>query len=221
MQEPNIDSAVVNYAIALLSHYGFELRGYTAEELVNLWLKNYPANWVRLAVIEALYQGRYKAVSVEQMLTVWCRRGQPVYRFNGEFERLISRKLPQNLTASLGTASTDLLQDYNLPLLTPCSQDTTVESQMPQQDTLSDDTTIQEDFTQTAVPLDDEPPNTRTNATFSPTYEADWSRSEVTKQPIDQFTPQLDSSDFYLKLKAVVQHQEGIAPIVATPPIEE
>jgi predicted lipoprotein with Yx(FWY)xxD motif len=97
MREPTTDSAVA-YAVALLSHYGFELRGYKAEELVNLWLRNYQANWVRLGVIEALYQGRYKAVSVEQILAVWARRGQPIYRFNHEFERLISRKLPQNLT---------------------------------------------------------------------------------------------------------------------------
>src|ERR671917_232976 len=111
--EPIKDSAVA-YAVALLSHYGFELRGYKAQELVNLWLRSYPTKWIRLSVIEALYQGRYKAVSVEQILAVWARRGQPIYRFNHEFERLISRKLPQSLTARHNTARTDLSQEISL-----------------------------------------------------------------------------------------------------------
>ncbi|MCA1994263.1 MAG: hypothetical protein LDL41_19785, partial [Coleofasciculus sp. S288] len=167
MREPTTDSIVVSYAIALLGHYGFELRGYTAEELVNLWLNNYPAHWIRLAVIEALYQGRYKAVSVEQLLAVWFRRGQPVYRFNGEFERLISRKLPQNLTAPLGAASTDLLQEYNLPLLSPSSEDTADEQAIHEdwtddstptscEDTPLPDMTTCDEYTKTLIPPDNE-----------------------------------------------------------------
>src|ERR687886_438358 len=126
MREPSTDS-VVAYAVALLNHYKFELRGYTANELVNLWLRNYPANWVRMGVIEALYQGRYKAVSVEQILAVWGRRGQPIYRFTHEFERLISRKLPQNLTIPLNASSTQVSQDVNLQPLNPASPELTKE----------------------------------------------------------------------------------------------
>ncbi|HBE17313.1 MAG TPA: hypothetical protein DEG17_18370 [Cyanobacteria bacterium UBA11149] len=104
------DSAIA-YAVVLLKHYGFELRGYTPEELVNLWLNNYQANWIRLAVIESLYRGRYKAISVEQILSIWLRRGQPSHRFNGEFERLISRKLPKKLTACFQDNITDFNDD--------------------------------------------------------------------------------------------------------------
>src|SRR5919202_5459180 len=118
MSEPTTDP-VIAYAVALLSHYKFELRGYTAQELVNLWLRNYPAIWVRLGVIEALYQGRYKAVSVEQILAVWGRRGQPIHRFNHEFERLISRKLPQKLAANRITRSTDLSLETSLSIFIP------------------------------------------------------------------------------------------------------
>lgn len=114
MREPTTDSAVA-YAIALLSHYGFELRGYTAQELVDLWLPIYPASWVRLAVIEALYQGRYKAVSVDQILGVWARRGQPFYRFTHEFERLISRKLPQHWATPSDASSAALTVTYPDP----------------------------------------------------------------------------------------------------------
>ena len=96
MTELTYDSAVAQ-TVALLNHYGFDLKGYTAEELIAQWLTVYTAVWIRLAAIEALYQGRYKAISVEQILNAWGRRGTPNFHFNGDFERLICRKLPQNL----------------------------------------------------------------------------------------------------------------------------
>ncbi len=94
-------------AVLLLANYSFDLGRYKAAELVEQWLSSYPAEWVLLATIEALYQGRYKAKSVEQILTIWRRRQQPLYHFNQEFERLICRKLPAHLTSegSLGTYS--------------------------------------------------------------------------------------------------------------------
>lgn len=224
MREPTTDSAVA-YAVALLSHYNFELRGYPPEELVNLWLEKYQANWVRLGVIEALYQGRYKAVSVEQILAVWARRGQPIYRFTHEFERLISRKLPQSLTAPLNKKSTDLSYEYSLPPLTPSSFDTPEETGQQEaivqdetpttiQTTLPPATTaLEEDLTQLPAKSDELLPEALTNASSQPTYDADWSRCEVSKPPIDQFTPPPDSSGFYLKLKAVVQQQEEITQV--------
>lgn len=84
----------VAQAIALLSHYGFDTKPYTAAERVGHWLEDYEANWIRFAIIEALYQGRYKALSVEHILSMWARRGQPSQHFNGDFERIICRKLP-------------------------------------------------------------------------------------------------------------------------------
>lgn len=225
MREPTTDSAVA-YAVALLSHYNFELRGYQAEELVNLWLEKYQANWVRLGVIEALYQGRYKAVSVEQILAVWTRRGQPIYRFTHEFERLISRKLPQSLTAPLNRKSTELTYEYSLPPLTGSSLDlpeesgrheamvhdeapTTIQTTVPPAATV-----LEEDLTQIPIQSDELLPDSLTNVSHkSSAYDADWSRCEVSKPPIDQFTPPPDSSGFYLKLKAVVQQQEETSPV--------
>jgi hypothetical protein len=89
-----------NLAIALLINYSFDLSGYTANELVERWQTQYPLNWLHLAVIEALYQGRYKAVSVQQILVFWQRRDQATYHFNMEFERMICSKFPQSLTSS-------------------------------------------------------------------------------------------------------------------------
>jgi hypothetical protein len=83
-------------AAELLTHYSFDLGGFTVERLIDYWLREYPVNWLRPALVEALYQGRYKAVSVTQILTLWKRRGQPLYHFNHEFERMICGKFPRN-----------------------------------------------------------------------------------------------------------------------------
>jgi len=87
-------------AEALLVHYSFDLGGYRARDLVSRWRKQYPDSWLRLAVIEALYQGRYKAVSAQQILNLWHRRGQATYHFNLEFEGLICSNFPEKLTSS-------------------------------------------------------------------------------------------------------------------------
>lgn len=96
MTDPVIDPAVTAL-VNLLLHYSFEQQELAAQEQVNQWLQTYPAAWVRLALIEALYQGRYKSISVEQFLVFWQRRGQPIYHFSHEFERLVSHNLPQKL----------------------------------------------------------------------------------------------------------------------------
>uniref|UniRef100_UPI0025B3DEB7 hypothetical protein n=1 Tax=Trichocoleus desertorum TaxID=1481672 RepID=UPI0025B3DEB7 len=94
MTESVKDSVSAN-AAALLIHYSFDLNGCTVDELVTSWSSTYQPLWVRSAVIEALYQGRYKAISVEQILALWRRRGQPLYHFNHEFERIVCSKFPQ------------------------------------------------------------------------------------------------------------------------------
>lgn len=88
-------NTTVELVAALLTHYSFDLGGATIGELIKRWLSDYPANWVRAAAIEALYRGRYKAISVDQMLTVWQRRGVALHQFNHEFERLVCADLPQ------------------------------------------------------------------------------------------------------------------------------
>ena len=99
MTELNCDLAVAQ-AIALIKSYSFDTNGNPAEKLVQQWLHNYQGNWVRLAAIEALYLGRYKSVSIEQIMAVWFRIGTPNIHFKGEFERLICRKLPKHLVVA-------------------------------------------------------------------------------------------------------------------------
>lgn len=91
-------SAVTKAAERLLLQYGFDLAGDDSEALFDQWLRVYPPRWIRLAIIEALYQGRYKAISVEQLLVFWLRRGEAQTHFNSEFEAMICRNLPRDLS---------------------------------------------------------------------------------------------------------------------------
>jgi hypothetical protein len=211
MNEPPKDPAAA-HAIALLSHYGFELGGYATEELVARWLETYQASWVRLAVIEALFQGRYKAVSVEQILAVWARRGQPNYRFNHDFERLICRKLPQNLAEFSEETTTHRSQEASLPPqpaweLPPVEDKPSLSQAIAQEETPPAVPNEGDDIAQTPVPPDERLVEVMHQA--STTYTADWSRGEGNKQPIDRFTPPPDTSEFYRKLKAVARQQES------------
>ena len=92
-------SNVLTEAAALLIYYSFELCGETVSTLIKRLRSDVQSGWVRLAVIEALYQGRYKAISVEQILAFWHRRGQPVCHFNMEFERIVCSRMRLDLIA--------------------------------------------------------------------------------------------------------------------------
>jgi hypothetical protein len=86
-------------AAALLTYYGTEgTRLSVRVKLLARWLKLYPEPWVRAALIESIYQGRYKTVSVEQLLERWQHRGQPVCHFNSEFARFICQNIPRELS---------------------------------------------------------------------------------------------------------------------------
>ena len=85
-------------ARSLIDSYAFDLGYDDVEKLFKYWLDLYSATWIRLATIEALYLGRYKVISVEQILHVWLRLGTPNTHFTYEFERLICRKLPKHLS---------------------------------------------------------------------------------------------------------------------------
>ncbi|MBW4654689.1 MAG: hypothetical protein KME20_16860 [Kaiparowitsia implicata GSE-PSE-MK54-09C] len=88
MTQPLNDPAFTMTA-DLLTRYSFDMGAFSAPQLVGYWMRTYPLAWVRAAIIEALYQGRYKSISVGQILSIWQRRGQPLYHFNFEFEQMI------------------------------------------------------------------------------------------------------------------------------------
>ncbi len=72
-----------------LIRYGFDLAQREAEAWVLEWTQRFPVHWIPMALLEALYQGRYKAASVEQLLLLWGRRGEPRLGFGLDFSRRI------------------------------------------------------------------------------------------------------------------------------------
>lgn len=186
-----IDAAkntTADFAASLLIHYSFDLGGYPAKELIAVWLNNYSASWVRCAVIEALYQGRYKAVSVEQILAFWQRRGLAVYHFNHEFERLVC-----GMPAKAGEPPTHTAQqaisDNNSadPIVTALNVEADVTANIPP---VVNGAKITQRRDSVSANKQKSPPSTN--------------------QPqIEHFTPEADDiGDFYSKLKAIAQHSE-------------
>jgi hypothetical protein len=116
-REPGENPAAAD-SVALLNYY-FELGDFTPEALLEEWLERYPAHWIRLAIIESLYQGRYKAISISQILEVWHRRHQVLQHFNYDFECLVCNNLPGN---SSETSAPDIPSDET-PSETPSAQD--------------------------------------------------------------------------------------------------
>ncbi len=90
-------------AITLIKSFSLELEQYSPESQVLYWLNQYRAAWIRDAIIEAVYQGRYKVISVEHILSIWQRRGQPVCHFTSGFEQVIAAQLgtPLHLSPSM------------------------------------------------------------------------------------------------------------------------
>lgn len=91
MTSPSGSNRDLEQACLLLQEYSFELGGFNPQELVRFWQQTLAVEpvWIRAAVLEALYLGRYKAFSVEQILHMWKRRRQSMRHFNHDFERVV------------------------------------------------------------------------------------------------------------------------------------
>lgn len=85
----------------LLHNYSFESAEVDLSNLVFNWLNLYPSKWVVAAIVEAIYQGRYKVESVSRILNSWHEKGYPSHHFDYDFADVVCKKL-----ASLGNIST-------------------------------------------------------------------------------------------------------------------
>jgi hypothetical protein len=83
------NEAAIAIAVSLLFHY-FELDIPSARGMAHMWAQRYPIEWISPAVLESLYQGRYRAVSVEQILGIWKRRNTPISHYPSEFARMFA-----------------------------------------------------------------------------------------------------------------------------------
>ncbi|MEM0981874.1 MAG: hypothetical protein AAGH78_16580 [Cyanobacteria bacterium P01_H01_bin.58] len=213
-------------ACSLLSEYSFELVGFRPSQLVALWQEQLAADssWIRSAVIEALYQGRYKALSVEQILKVWKRRGHPLKHFNHEFERVVLGPIDPMASryAPMTTLSpSEFLmpqQESKTPLL---AQDPEASEGVTSQSSVELEATVE-------LPPTDLPevlPNSHTETSDMPeAIDMQESRGQVPlpvpqqpaaiytqsvtfsqPEPIQSFVPQPQTSEAYWRLQSVVR----------------
>ena len=105
-------------AITLITSFSLELNAYSPESQVLYWLNHYKAAWIRDAVIEAIYQGRYKIISVQHILAIWQRRGQPVRHFTTGFEQVIASHLgaPIHLPTNLASQPSHVSRNDSHPV---------------------------------------------------------------------------------------------------------
>ncbi|WP_009543729.1 hypothetical protein [Crocosphaera subtropica] len=202
-----------------MTRYGFEIKEISISELIETWIASYSVYWIRLAIVEALYQGRYKAISVEHILALWKRLGHPTYHFTYEFERFITRNLFFEEVNNHQKREEEQPEEQSL---TPEESVKTVPKNSISL------TPIQELVKKIAIPISiaSEKLNSKTN----PKAFLNDVVSEKVEQPnlaiaqkelesptpsdqgktpstINQFVPHSDSSDFYGKLRAVAYKQ--------------
>lgn len=226
--------------VELLTRYSFDLSGHSVERLTGYWLSRYPQSWVRLAVIEALYQGRYKAISVEQILNLWRRRGKPLHHFNSEFERIICSRFPKTLRSFVPPKRPKQTHGTDA---SPAAQ-AGAGSRQPEPQPPAPKPEAAMGAAASTEPAPPFPPAAETlevTDTLSAEREPgslseaeveqllSWSRMNAGKYPIHQFVPTPEASDFYSKLKAVahdtiVRHSrapQNPPPIAPNPSDEE
>ena len=219
-----IQDRLASETASLLTCYGFELKGYSASILIHQWLKRFSSLWIRLAVIEALHQGRYKAISVEHILDRWTRLGQPNPHFPHEFERFICQKLPRNYLDN-HLFEVDHLSDRPKPvhkirtfadgsslaavpdpewMLTSNNQP----SLSPQNEIeVVDETALTIDaITETTLPTKISPETSQPQSLKGTKNKFNRKNNNIHKS-IRRFTPVLDNSSLYNKLRAVAHGQ--------------
>lgn len=188
-------------ACLLLREYSFDLGGYCPEQLIALWQYHLQteASWVRAAVIEALYQGRYKAISVEQILRVWQRRGQPLRHYNHEFERVVFGPLgaKANRHAHLPPRHAPASASDSAPASMSADADQEADSPAAEAVTASPEPGVPTDVAQIPVSFKGDRATAADNAPPIDPFSH--------PAPIQKFQPQLPSSEFYYRLQAVAR----------------
>lgn len=196
----------------LLSQYNFDLGGWNINRLIDRWLQTYPAEWLRSAAIEALYQGRYKAISVEQILAVWQRRKRPLPHFNSEFERMICSEISPFTRPESSSASLPLSATAEEPQSTP-PEPTQPEAIEPYHPPSVDSGKLARlhEAEASAIAPDTIAPYHPPHIDSGKLAHLKSSRlmavvDRMTAAPIDRFVPDPTPPNFYAKLRAVAQH---------------
>ncbi|MBC7880173.1 MAG: hypothetical protein H7Y37_02470 [Anaerolineae bacterium] len=104
-------------APTVLRAYGFEMdESLLAQTLAN-WEDHYCREWLMLALVEALHQGRYKLMSVGQILVCWARRGEPRISFDRDFQRMVLAEDWQPIVTPLPLVLPILRSEERIPVV--------------------------------------------------------------------------------------------------------
>ena len=186
MANPNLSPEVISI-LKLLREYSFDIDHYSSEVLISQWVQQFGYRWVGNAITEALYQGRYKIISVDHILQLWQRRGQPIRHFSREFESIILGPIP--LSDPINLEDRDTIPSPSPPpptqLETPAVEDTAIPP-----------TPIE------AVPLPAVPIPVPDFRPILEDFPSVWVNSI---DGIPPFVPRSQSSDLHQRLRAVVQ----------------
>lgn len=186
--------------ISLMTSYSFDTNQYSVEAIVRQWQENYRVHWIYLATIEALYLGRYKAVSIEQIMNGWYRRGQPNTHFNGDFERVICRKLPRHLSTSEPVERSPQQQE---------NSNSQSHNNGKQELVAAPEGVSCDDNTQKPIVATEITPLLKRSISSPPSLELSTEKSleRSHSKKIVPFQPVSDASGFFQKLKALADNQ--------------
>ncbi|NJL49022.1 MAG: hypothetical protein HC929_18135 [Leptolyngbyaceae cyanobacterium SM2_5_2] len=202
--------------LQLLTDYSFDPDNCQTEAVVAGWLQQFVCGLGHgQAITEALYQGRYKLVSVEHILQLWQRRGHPLRHFNREFESII---LGQTLLCPPPEVSVSRpVKPAALPLPEDAPESVTT-SDAPEENNSLDQAPAQapalqtSDSEPTAATLEPQPaPEPVLPAVIprfrpiTPDLSSELASTWVAAETIQPFVPQLETSEFHQRLKAVVK----------------
>jgi hypothetical protein len=82
-----------NLIAIVIKTYGLALDEQQVEAILVAWFQTYDPAWIVKAIVESLYRGRYKLISVDNILKDWQRIGKPRYNFTPEYEREIFQNI--------------------------------------------------------------------------------------------------------------------------------
>ncbi|MFZ4639042.1 MAG: hypothetical protein ACOYMP_01390 [Nodosilinea sp.] len=191
MANPNLSPEVISI-LKLLREYSFDIDHYASEVLISQWIQEFGYRWVGNAITEALYQGRYKIISIDHILQLWQRRGQPIRHFSREFESIILGPSPLS-------GPTNHVDGESIPIPCPPSA-SELETPAVQGSTISPNP-----IEETPLPQGPLPSSPIPVPDFRPILEnfsAAWMSSI---DGIPPFVPRSQSSDLHQRLRAVVQ----------------
>ena len=218
MNPPAASPSPVSVVLELLTYYNLETDRYpttSKPKVLNQWLQSYSDHWVKLALIESLYQGRYKMVSVEQLLALWSRRGQPTYHFNSDFEALVCNKVPYQMEQAVSLPD---LGGRQSPTRSPRSLETAAVSQVhielpeswPEEepDASSAAAALSSKTTEQDVPTDLDGYGSAApvaTAVFGAYHLGPVTLGRLGHEPIQQFTPVAEPDEFCKRLDAIAR----------------